>query len=78
MNESRHPAEPAPWLWNGEDGKRRIKFCTKCGAKHDRESWEALPPPPKGMYADLDGEVLEFRNCACQTTLSIVVRVPES
>lgn len=48
------------------------KRCAKCGTVHTAESWAELRCIGEQAYA---GETLEFRNCACGSTLTIVVAV---
>jgi hypothetical protein len=72
----RHSSEPRPWIWTDENGKRRIKFCTGCGRKYEKEAWEALPSAADDLCMDYRGEIVEVRACYCQTFLTATIKVP--
>jgi len=50
-----------------------IKRCS-CGREYTRETWARAP-----FVGELDDgvEVLELRNCACRSTMAIVVRAAD-
>jgi hypothetical protein len=45
------------------------KRCNKCGTVYTFKRWQRLPL--LGLQNTDWGEILEFRNCACGTTLAI-------
>lgn len=53
----------------GADFPKDGKSCA-CGVKHDARAWALLP---LGGERDYEGERLEFRNCECASTLTVVV-----
>lgn len=48
-----------------------IKVCSCCGMTHTAEQWDALPLVGVQRYPW--GEVHELRNCACHSTLALVL-----
>jgi len=51
-----------------------IKICSCCGKSYTRAAWKKLPLVAANYDVVGDGvEVLELRNCSCNSTISIVV-----
>lgn len=54
-----------------------IKTCA-CGRAYDAEGWARLPLAGTGEWRLPWGEVQELRNCACGSTIAIVLEPGEA